>query len=1146
VSWLAGGGEMGALMRALDWSRTPLGPPSGWSQALRTMVGVLLRNRFPMLLWWGPRFIQLYNDAYRPIPGDKHPRSLGQPGSECWSEIWHVIGPMAEAPFSGHPATFSDDLFVLINRKGFLEETHFKVAYSPVPDETVQPTGIGGVLATVAEITEQVQAERQLRTLRELGARAGGANTAEQACDNAAATLAENTWDVPFSLVYLLDESGHGARLAAASGFEGRPPSPAAPPFIDLSPAGAGEPGWPVARALARREAFVVSDLASRFPDLPRGRWSQPPHTALVLPLAAPGEAQGHGALIVGVSPHRALEDGLRAFFELAAGQVTSAIRNALAYQSERRRAEALAELDRAKTAFFSNVSHEFRTPLTLMLGPVEDLLGHADGALAPGHRELLALVHRNGLRLKKLVNTLLDFSRIEAGRMEARYEPLDLSSFTAELASNFRSACERAGLALVVSCPPLPAPVYVDRDMWEKIVLNLISNAFKFTLRGEIAVTVTRAGDRVELAVRDTGAGIPAEALPHLFERFYRVQGSAGRSVEGSGIGLALVRELCRLHGGSIRVESQLGRGSLFTVSIPLGAAHLPAARISAPATVASTALGAAPFVEEALRWLPAPAEDGRPAEPLASDGAEEAHQPPPAAQPERGARILVADDNADLREYLTRLLAPPYQVEAVSDGVAALAAVRAAPPDLVLSDVMMPRLDGFGLLRALREDPATRALPVILLSARAGDESRIEGLEAGADDYLLKPFGARELLARVGGALALAAERSRAEAALRDADRAKSDFLAALSHELRNPLAPLKNALLILAQAAPDSDSARRAQAMMARQVDQLGRLVDDLLDVTRISRNKLQLQPERLELGDLVSRTVEDHRAEFDAAGIRLELARAPGPLFVDGDRNRLAQALGNLLQNAAKFVGRGGLATVAVGREEGELGAVIRVADTGVGVAPEVLPRLFEPFVQADETLARSSGGLGLGLALVKAIVELHGGAIAARSEGLGKGTTFTLRLPVARPAQAAAPAPAEPPALRGRRVLIIDDNLDGASSLRDVLELLFGQREVALAHTGPEGLHTARAFHPELVLCDIGLPDMDGYQIARAFRADGSLRSAHLVAVSGYAQPEDLQRAAEAGFEWHLAKPLAVDRLRDILQRLDDEEARALP
>ncbi|HZO13388.1 MAG TPA: response regulator [Polyangiaceae bacterium] len=721
-----GDSEMAKLMRSIDWSKTPVGPVETWSHAHRTMVEILLHNRFPMLLWWGPEFVQFYNDSYRPIPGDKHPRAMGQRGSECWSEIWDIIGPMAAKPFTRGESTTNDDLSVLIRRRGFLEETHFKMAYSPVPDSTVQPTGIGGVLATVAETTEQVYAERQLRTLRELGARVAEAKTAEDACTRAAGVLAENDWDVPFALLYLLHPDS-GARLVASVGFDRDGP-------------------WPLDRVV-HGEPEVIDDLEARFGALPTGRWRQAPKRAIVLPLGTPGETPPDGVLICGLSPHRALDEGYRGFFELAAAQIVAAIHSARAYEEERKRVEALAAIDRAKTAFFSNVSHEFRTPLTLMLGPALDLLSGHHGPLSSAQRSQLELMHRNGLRLQKLVNSLLDFSRLEAGRIQASYEPVDLAALTCDLASSFRAAIEAAGLVFEVECETISEPIYVDRDMWEKIVLNLVSNAFKFTFEGAIEVRVADAGDHVMLTVKDTGTGIAEHDMPRVFERFYRIENARARTHEGSGIGLALVQELAKLHGGSVRAESRAGWGSTFTVTIPKGSAHLPPERILAARTSAATALGPSPFVEEALRWLPELEEE--------CDRSEESP-----------GRILVADDNADMRDYVRRVLSRHWTVEAVKDGEEALAAARTRPPDLVLTDVMMPSMDGFELLRQLRSDERTKHIPVVMLSARAGEEARIEGLHAGAEDYLTKPFSARELKARVRIHVELARLRARIRA--------------------------------------------------------------------------------------------------------------------------------------------------------------------------------------------------------------------------------------------------------------------------------------------------------------------------------------------------------------------------------------------
>jgi PAS domain S-box-containing protein len=442
-----------------------------------------------------------------------------------------------------------------------------------------------------------------------------------------------------------------------------------------------------------------------------------------------------------------------------AQGNVIKFVGTTTDIDDQKRVEESLAALDRAKTTFFSNVSHEFRTPLTLMLGPLEEIQKEAKEQMSPERHELLATVRRNGLRLLKLVNTLLDFSRMEAGRAQTSYQPTDLASFTSEIASAFDSAMKNAGLCFSVECQPIADPVYVDRDMWEKIVLNLLSNAYKFTFEGDVALTLKSVDGAVELEVRDTGVGIPEEHREHVFERFHRIERNRVRTYEGTGIGLALVQELVKLHGGSVRVASAVGAGSTFTVTIPSGTDHLPAERIQAAQTLASTTIRADAYVEELKQWLGI--EPG-----LAVDAAtlsKQATLAPSLEPPPSGKRelIVLADDNADMRHYLTRVLSERYEVHATADGLQALEVTRKLRPVLVLADVMMPQLDGFGLLRAIREDSSLASTPVILVSARAGEESRVEGLEADADDYLIKPFAARELLARVAAHVKLASLR-------------------------------------------------------------------------------------------------------------------------------------------------------------------------------------------------------------------------------------------------------------------------------------------------------------------------------------------------------------------------------------------------
>src|SRR5215470_3554198 len=517
---------------------------------------------------------------------------------------------MFESVMNTGEATWSDDGLLLVNRYGYIEEAYFTWSYSPIRDES---GGIGGVFTAVSETTGRVVGERRLKTLRDLGEHSlEEAKTAEQACHTAATTLAENLYDFPFALIYLLDQDSRQARLYEVVNLAAG--TKASPATVAI---GGDDDVWNFSRVLETGKSQVVENLAERFGQnvrLPAGAWADDwTKRAIALPLAKAGAQElPAGFLVAGISPRLAPDDDYRSFHELAAGHISTAIANARAYEEERKRAEALAEVDRAKTAFFSNVSHEFRTPLTLMLGPLEDAL--AEGGLTPPMRERLEVAHRNSMRLLKLVNTLLDFSRIEAGRIQAVYEPIDLATFTADLASVFRSAIERAGMSLIIDCPPLSRDTYVDREMWEKIVLNLISNAFKFTFEGQIEVSLKPASESVELTVRDTGVGIAVKELPQLFERFHRVVEARGRTYEGSGIGLALVQELVKLHGGTVRVESEPGVGSAFIVSIPFGLARLPAesVKINDGNERANTAIAtnARAFVEEALRWAPVGAE--------------------------------------------------------------------------------------------------------------------------------------------------------------------------------------------------------------------------------------------------------------------------------------------------------------------------------------------------------------------------------------------------------------------------------------------------------------------------------------------------------------------------------------------------------
>ncbi|MBD2079054.1 ATP-binding protein [Leptolyngbya sp. FACHB-17] len=1374
-------GEMGTRMQAMEWAQTPVGAVESWSQSLKSTVRTLLGSRYPMILLWEQELIQIYNDAYINLIGTKHPYALGRSIRETQAESWDVIGPMITEVMTTGVPNWVEDQMLAVNRSGYNEEAHFSLSYSAVEDDAGK---IRGMLCVCSEVTQQVLGERRLRLQRDLAARAGETRSVDTTCQDILATIAECPLDVPFALIYLRDSNDQTLKLCGSVGMNGN--AAIVPTTVLLSEALADTADrWSLAKAMAGQTA-IVSEL-DRDITIAGGPWNESVSQAIALPIPSSNVAAPLGVLICGISPNRGLDEGYQSFYELLAGQVSVSIRNAQAYEEERRRAEMLAELDRAKTVFFSNVSHEFRTPLTLMLNPLEDLL--QSDQLPAAEREQIAVAHRNSQRLLKLVNTLLDFSRIEAGRIQAVYEATDLASLTADLASVFRSAIEKAGMQLVVNCLPLPEPVYVDREMWEKIVLNLLSNAFKFTFEGQISVSLRPVDAAVELVVQDTGTGIPAHELPRLFERFHRVAGARGRSYEGSGIGLSLVQELVKLHGGTVTASSVEKEGSTFVVRLPIGCAHLPSEQIQSVRIQASTATGAAAYVEEALEWVVERSEDS-------------------AGVPARvSARILLADDNADMRHYLQRLLKEHYEVEAVADGQAALESARAQLPDLVLTDVMMPRLDGFELLRQLRADSQTREIPILLLSARAGEEAAVEGLEAGADDYLVKPFSARELLARVATNLELGrsrrvasqqrfrflaesipqmvwtadaqgwvdyysprwfdytgltlaqtqglgwqeiihpddradsisrwsqaaeqktsydvehrlrradgsycwhltralpmldeqsqvirwfgtctdiTERKQAEKALKEsteqlslalaaaklgdwswnvatdivtfteqaaeifgippgpymtwtqmqkllhpddreragsqveeaiaehsdydveyrvihpdeterciaakgraqydsfgqvlgmlgvvqditqrkqaeqerekllereqnarreaeqANRIKDEFLAVLSHELRSPLNPILGWSKLLQAHQFDEAATRRALQTIERNAKLQTQLIDDLLDVSRILRGKMMLDACPVNLVTVVDAALETVHLAAEAKGIEVQKVIASKIELVSGDVARLQQVVWNLLSNAIKFTPSGG--TVEIRLAQTNTHVQIQVQDTGKGIAPQFLPHVFEYFRQEDGATTRKFGGLGLGLAIVQHLTELHGGTVQAESPGEGLGATFTVLLPASKNRRGENSGQPEPLSssvkafpLAGLQVLAVDDQADMQELVSAILEQ--AGAEIKVTTSAIEALEALDVFKPDVVISDIGMPEMDGYELLRQIRRRSPEDNGDVLAIAltAYAGELNQQQAFAAGFQGHVAKPVEPEKLVDVIISLIKEK-----
>jgi PAS domain S-box-containing protein len=760
-------GEVAARAREVDWSRTPLGPVLSWPRDLRLMARAVVENSYPMAVWWGPELIQVYNDKWMQFLGStKHPQALGGRARDTWPEIWHIIGPMLDRVMTTGEPVGEENFPIYLKRNGVLEEVFATFAYAPIRDPM---TGaITGVHNTATETTATVIAERRMRLLRELATRTVAAATLREACERAAAALAADPADLPFALLYQIDDVRRQATLAGAAGLLAG--SPAAPRLVDTAIAN-GQETWPLHQGMS--QPVLLEDLPTRFPGPPVPSASPhgtlPPHAAMLLPLRLATDTPATAVLVAGLSPHRPFDKDFRSFLDLVVQQITLGLIDARAREIEHERIERLSELDRAKTEFFANVSHEFRTPLTLLLAPLEELLGRRDH-LPPTLVQEIDVAARNARRLLGLVNNLLDFSQLETRRRRAALEPLDIGAVTANVASLLRSAIEAAGLRFRVECDASVPPVPVNREMWEKVVSNLLSNAFKFTFEGEISVTLRARALHAELRVADTGVGIPADELPNIFKRFHRVRGTRARTAEGSGIGLAIVDDLVKRMGGQIRVRSLEGRGTAFTIWMPYKAIRQglePGVEAPAAAAVSAGAV-ATDLADEASRWHASANGHAAGLDGVVDDLLGLPARIDVAASAPVRARILVADDNADLRDYLRRLFTPHWDVELVPDGQAALGAVRRNRPDVVLADVMMPHLDGFELLKQIRKDPELRYTPVVLVTARAGEEAAIEGLLAGADDYIAKPFSPRELVARVRAVV----ERSRTEAALRESE--------------------------------------------------------------------------------------------------------------------------------------------------------------------------------------------------------------------------------------------------------------------------------------------------------------------------------------------------------------------------------------
>ncbi len=703
---LVGGGEMGALMRSLDWSATLVGPVSSWPQSLRTAVSILLASRFPMLIHWGPELVQFYNDGFRPILGDlKHPGALGQPAYPWWTEIWDVLTPMFERVLAGE-GTWYENQLILPNRNGYIEETYFTFSHSPIRDES---GGVGGIFQAVTETTERVLDERRLRTLRDLAANAAEAKVAEDACLIAAETLSQNAADIPFALLYLLDEDRKHAYLAGTAGLT--PDTPASPLVVGLSeeePVVSEAKGrWSLARVASTGESEQVDNLVEQFGSLPGGPWSESPNQALVLPVAQPGVTLPAGILVVGISPRRALNDSYRSFFTLVTGQIATAIANTRALEQERKRAEALAELDRAKSQFLANMSHELRTPLNGILGYAQIL--KKVKTLTDQQKNGIGIIHQCGEHLLNLINDVLDISKIEARKMELLPKNFHFPEFLEGVAEICRIRAEQKGIELIYeTLTPLPLAVRADEKRLRQVLINLLGNAVKFTQKGTITFRIGYQEEKFRFQVEDTGIGIVPEQLEEIFLPFQQV-GELRRETEGTGLGLTISRQLVQLMGGELKVKSILGKGSIFWFDLDLP-------EVSFEDAVAN------PWECNIIGFK----------------GDKQ--------------KVLVVDDKWANRSVLVNLLEPlGFEVVEATDGLDCLTKASQFQPDIIFMDLVMPIMDGFEATRQIRMLPDLKGVVVIAISASVFDFDHQQSRKVGCDGFLPKPVREAELLEKL-----------------------------------------------------------------------------------------------------------------------------------------------------------------------------------------------------------------------------------------------------------------------------------------------------------------------------------------------------------------------------------------------------------
>ncbi|MGC1307991.1 MAG: PAS domain S-box protein [Phormidesmis sp.] len=961
----AGGGEMGALMRSHPWPQTPLGPVADWSVSLKTAVDICLSAYFPMVIWWGEDFRLLYNDAFRPILGDRHPQALGQPAMAVFPESWHIIGPQLSSVFATKTANQAENLLIPVLRTGYLEESYYTYSYSPITAKTGE---VGGVFTVINETTKQILSDRRLVTLTQLAAQSGTEQTLEEAHASVLRILSNNAEDIPFAALYQLNIAKTRAVLC------GRTPADVKalpiPPVLDLAQA---DP-WHFESALYFQDAVTVEDLPEQFGLGPQGVFDLPVRAARVLPVRSLGSGTGlkgiTGLLVLGVNPARQIDKEYSAFFNLIVEHVASAI--ASANNQRTQRALRLSE-ERLRSFVESDV--------------VGIMFGNTDGRIDDANDEFLRI---------------LGYSRedLQAGRLRwadmtpPEYFPADEAGIVEARATG--------------SCAPYEKE-YVRKDGSRVPVI------VGYTLLGEgqdeSVAFVLDVSDRKQieeaLQQRENELQLVTDTVPAL---------------------ISFVDADQRYRFNNRGYEQQLG----------LSASELYGRHLRE--VLGETAYARVlPYVERVLAGETVTYED----------------------------RLALKD--ADGTQYFSATYVPRRGANGTVEGFVAL-----------ISDV--------------------------------SDRKRIE---IEKEQLLQREQTARE-----------AAER---------ANRIKDEFLAVISHELRTPLNPILGWSQLLRRKQLSPEKTEIALETIERNAQLQVQLIGDLLDISRILRGKMSLDVQPVELSQVALAALETVRLAAEAKSIQLKTALSA--CIVAGDAGRLQQIIWNLLSNAVKFTPEAGTVTMTLSAQDSH--AIIEVTDTGKGIAPDFLPYVFEHFRQEDYSTTRKFGGLGLGLAIARQLVDLHGGSMSAQSPGEDKGATFTVNIPLAPKAD---DLPVAEPAtlnrdLKGLRVLVVDDEADS----REITAFALEQVDFAVIEvdSGEAALQELEKSVPDVLISDIGMPDMDGYTLMAEIRQRLPKEGGQILAIAltAYAGELDFKRAMQAGFQRHVAKPIDPDKLVTIVKEM---------